>query len=211
MINSESSIDSSFVAEDELSPDPAESVEYPESLKQDFTKRFEELRPGILRYFSTIEKLRPDAEDLTQEVYLRAYIAFPEFQEQNDKSDSFSRWITTIAKNHAFSALKRRNRQQERSDSYISEQNDRTGSLEEEFFAGMLTEEQEKAINNLPAEYREVVSLRFSGEAGELMEYDDIAKKLGIPPGTVKSRMSRGRALLAESLKPANPENQNNN
>ena len=52
-----------------------------------------------------------------------------------------------------------------------------------------------EAFNNLPDDFRTTLGLRMSG-----MAYDEIAVALGVPLGTIKSRISRARSLVAESL-----------
>jgi RNA polymerase sigma-70 factor (ECF subfamily) len=53
-----------------------------------------------------------------------------------------------------------------------------------------------QAIEDLPEPYRETIRLRVIGQ----LEYEEIANKLGVPIGTVRSRINKARQLLTESL-----------
>lgn len=70
------------------------------------------------------------------------------------------------------------------------------GSLEDQFFNGLLQEELERAIDALPDAFRVVMVLvEVQGYT-----YEEVARLLGIPLGTVRSRLSRGRGLLQKAL-----------
>jgi RNA polymerase sigma-70 factor (ECF subfamily) len=75
----------------------------------------------------------------------------------------------------------------------------RTGVVVEEAIAqGELHDVVQRALVRLPPEYREAVVLRDL----EGRSYDEIADILGIPPGTVRSRIHRGREQLRQLLTP---------
>jgi RNA polymerase sigma-70 factor (ECF subfamily) len=146
-----------------------------------------------------------DAEDLTQDVFLKLYKNLSSFDLQKG---SFQTWITTLARNLLVDHF-RRTRLDRASDSldatYDGEEDgptmaDRladTRESQEQHFAGLeLKVRIQEALKQLSPELREAVILRDL----EDMDYKEIAQVLRIPEGTVKSRISRGRGELARLL-----------
>jgi RNA polymerase sigma-70 factor (ECF subfamily) len=146
-----------------------------------------------------------DAEDLTQEVFLKLYRNLASFDVERG---SFQTWITTLTRNLLVDHF-RRTRQQRATDSldagYAGEDDgarvtDRLadpGPSPESHAAGMeLKVRIQQALAQLSPELREAVVLRDL----EDMDYKEIAQVLRIPEGTVKSRISRGRGELARLL-----------
>lgn len=146
-----------------------------------------------------------DAEDLTQEVFLKVYGNLASFDLARG---SFQTWVTTLTRNLLVDHF-RRSRQQRATDSIdagweslgeqqsISERladshpnpHDRAASREIERMV-------QQALVKLSPELREAVILRDLQD----LDYKEIAQVLKIPEGTVKSRISRGRAELARLL-----------
>jgi len=138
------------------------------------------------------------AEDIVQDTFLRAYRNRGSFQ----AIAKFSTWIYTIAGNLAKSELRRRKRWRFLS---LGSQDERGAPLElpdpgsrpDRSTETALAEVQiEEALARLPDRYREAVILRDV----EGLDYDEIAKIIGCPLGTVKSRINRGRLRLQEEL-----------
>jgi len=145
-----------------------------------------------------------EAEDLVQETFLRAYNAWDQY-ERGTRAKS---WLFTICRN-VF--LRRREREQ-RHEEILSENVDRDGTSEDlvnpiwrsaagldpegEFFASIVDDRIVQALENLPEEYRTAVVLSDI----EGMPYAEIAEMVGVPVGTVKSRLFRGRRKLQEVL-----------
>ncbi|QMV19172.1 sigma-70 family RNA polymerase sigma factor [Granulicella sp. 5B5] len=147
-----------------------------------------------------------DAEDLTQEAFLKMYRNLASF---DPAKGGFTTWLTTLTRNLLVDNY-RRSRMERASDSldetYDGEEDgmtrgDRladTGKSQEQVVAGMeLRMQIQEALKQVSPELREAVILRDL----EDMDYKDIAEVLGVPQGTVKSRISRGRAELARLLK----------
>ena len=149
-----------------------------------------------------------DAEDLTQEVFLKLYRNLASFDVERG---SFQTWITTLARNLLVDHF-RRTRLERASDSLdasfsgddegatladrLAELTD-PGRSPEAHAAGMeLKVRIQQALAQLSPELREAVVLRDL----EDMDYKEIAQVLRIPEGTVKSRISRGRGELARLL-----------
>ena len=146
-----------------------------------------------------------DAEDLTQDVFLKLYKNLASFDTQKG---SFQTWITTLARNLLVDHF-RRTRLDRASDSldatFDGEEDGPTMAdrladprpSQEHHVAGLeLKVKVQAALKQLSPELREAVILRDL----EDMDYKDIAQVLRIPEGTVKSRISRGRGELARLL-----------
>ena len=149
-----------------------------------------------------------DAEDLTQDIFLKVYGSLQAF---DSGRGSLSVWVTTMTRNHLVDHY-RRSRLQRASDSLDagwddagSEGASHAGSLHlEDHRPGPhaqalqheLEREVQKALATVSPELREAVILRDLQD----MDYKEIAAVLRVPEGTVKSRISRGRAELARML-----------
>ena len=132
------------------------------------------------------------AEDLAQEVFLRAYRSLRRFE----PSRRFRPWLMAITANRIrdfFSTRARRGQIAWELDP-IAKAGEST-PLDRAQARQMLARGDE-AVALMPEETREVLRLRFV--LG--LDYDDVAETLGIPLGTVKSRISRARVSLRETL-----------
>ena len=133
-----------------------------------------------------------DAQDVVQEAYLRAFRSFAGFHGGNGRA-----WLLTIVRNTSYTLLKK-NRAADFTtfDEEIHVPSDESVSpattLEHTEDAELIKE----AINELPAEFREILVLRHQ----EGLSYKEIADIAQIPPGTVMSRLARARGKLKEYL-----------
>lgn len=146
---------------------------------------------------------RVEADDVVQETFLRAYRHWHTFR----PGTSARAWLFTIARN-VF--LRGRERQARRPETLESELDYDVGAVnaqdvlrevtehdpEQRFFASFIDEEVARAVEKLPADFREVVVLSDV----EGLNYAEIAEVVGVPLGTVKSRLYRGRRLLQRAL-----------
>jgi RNA polymerase sigma-70 factor (ECF subfamily) len=140
-----------------------------------------------------------EAQDLTQDVFLRVFKTLASFRAGEG---SFVVWLTRLTRNLLVDHYRRT--KYERVTDNLEEklpvleertsQFSRTDGLVAGREAGELLQE---ALERLSPELRETVILRDLQE----MEYREIARVLGVPEGTVKSRLNRGRAELARILK----------
>ncbi len=147
-----------------------------------------------------------DAEDLTQEVFLKVYRNLPSF---DTAKGSFTTWITTLTRNLLVDHFRRTRMERATGSldaSFDGEEDgptmaDRladTRPTQHHYVAGLeLKVRVQTALAELSPELREAVILRDL----EDMDYKEIAEVLRIPEGTVKSRISRGRGELARLLK----------
>jgi RNA polymerase sigma-70 factor (ECF subfamily) len=144
-----------------------------------------------------------EAQDLTQEVFLRVYRTLSSFR---STEGSFTTWLARLSRNLLIDHY-RRTRNERITDSIEEQLPGVEGRTEEKFkspsrpdsaVAGREASELlQSALGKLSPELRETIILRDLQE----MEYREIADVLAIPEGTVKSRLNRGRAELARLLK----------
>jgi RNA polymerase sigma-70 factor, ECF subfamily len=147
-----------------------------------------------------------DAEDLVQDTYLKAFRAADSFR----PGTNLRAWLFTILHNTARNRARDRARDTVAIDSETVEQaaeqptasrNGTVATPETLLIDEALTPELQAAVDQLPDAFRQAVWLRDVEE----FTYAEIAEMLGIPVGTVMSRISRGRRLLFERLKHLNP------
>ena len=133
------------------------------------------------------------AEDLAQEVFLKAYTNLHRFR----GDAQFSTWLTRIALNTTHSYFQsRRYKERRRSESFEPVFHDRaelaSHSAEEETVTAAQKEQFRVALATLHPRYREVIVL--IGLEGR--SYESVAETLAVPIGTVRSRLSKARELL---------------
>ena len=142
-----------------------------------------------------------DAKDLLQETILRAYRFFDQFT----KGTNCRAWLLTILYNSFRNGYRRATREQPAMSTEDFEQRLEAQSLladtahtdPEQMLSGRILGHQlETALDTLPPEFREALLLVDVQE----LNYREAAEVLDIPVGTVKSRVSRGRALMREAL-----------
>ena len=134
-----------------------------------------------------------DAEDLVQEACLRAFEYFDGF-----RGDSARAWLLTIVRNTCYTWLKRKQPEDLMAE-FDEEVHSSANALvtpEAIFFNEIDNQRLAKALEQLPAEYREVIVLREL----EGLSYKEIADVASVPAGTVMSRLARARRQLQESL-----------
>jgi RNA polymerase sigma-70 factor (ECF subfamily) len=141
-----------------------------------------------------------EAQDLTQEVFLRVFKTIKSFRSDEG---SFSTWLSRVTRNLLIDHY-RRTRQDRVTDSIeeqlpmMEEEGAAASARPDHVLAGREASEILQAtLQKLSPDLREAVILRDLQE----MEYREIAQVLGIPEGTVKSRINRGRAELARLLR----------
>jgi RNA polymerase sigma-70 factor (ECF subfamily) len=138
-----------------------------------------------------------DADDLVQETMLKAYRSWDQYQPGTNAKG----WLLTILRNSFINEYRRRTRHPETVDVDTIEPFAVFNDIQEEdpqgaFFDKIVDDEVLKAIDGLPSAFRETVVLSDV----EGMSYQEIGKILGIPVGTVKSRLFRARQMLQGKL-----------
>ena len=141
-----------------------------------------------------------DAKDLVQETYLKAFRFIHSFQQgTNSKA-----WLFRILKNSFINDFRKKSKEPPKVDYqevevfYNSDEINRpiTPDLRVETLRGMIGDEVSNALNSLAVDFRTVIILCDL----EGFTYEEIAKILDIPIGTVRSRLHRARNLLKDKL-----------
>ncbi len=142
-----------------------------------------------------------DANDLVQETYMKAH----RFIDKYIPGTNAKAWLFKICKNAYINHYRKKSKRPTRVDfEDIVNYHDSDDSkipgyldLREEIFANMMGDEVTIAINSLPIDFRTVVLLCDI----EGFTYEEIAKIIDVPIGTVRSRLFRARNMLKENLK----------
>lgn len=159
---------------------------------------------AVYRFALRLAGNPPEAEDLVQETFLRAWRSW----EQYTPGTNCKSWLFTICRN----VFLRQQERGKRHDEILSEQApddpdrlsrenpvfaaSKDSDPEGDFFREIVDDDVLEAIDELPEDYRMVVVLSDL----EGMAYREIADMLEIPVGTVKSRLFRGRRMLQQRL-----------
>ncbi|MGO9451574.1 MAG: sigma-70 family RNA polymerase sigma factor [Candidatus Binataceae bacterium] len=142
-----------------------------------------------------------DANDLLQETILRAWRFFEQFQ----PGTNCRAWLMTILFNNFRNGYRRTSREQPASSAAEFEHRLEASSLADDSkqdnpettVAGRaMDREVESALNALPDEFRSAMLLVDVEE----LSYQEVSAALEVPVGTVKSRVSRGRAIMRQAL-----------
>ena len=166
--------------------------------------RSERFRELVIRYQNLVAGIawrsgcrREDAEDVVSEVFLKVYKNLHQFRPDH----AFSTWLYKLTANHVVDRSRRAKKERGRTE--MPEQvEDHTPGAEE----GMETDERHalvrKALEFVDERYREVMHLVYV----EGLKVDETARVLGVPEGTVKTRLMRGREALRKVLVHKHPE-----
>ena len=164
-------------------------------------------RELIARYerpvFSLAQRMlrqREDAEDVTQETFVRMFRALDRY----DPTRPFSAWLFTIASRLSIDALRRRRlrplplvrREPGSDEEEILDVPDSGPGPDTVVQHGDEARRVQALIDGLPPHYRIVVVMRHLQD----LSYEEISDALHLPLGTVKARIHRARALLAQRL-----------
>ena len=141
-----------------------------------------------------------DANDLVQETYMKAF----RFIEKYDTGTNAKAWLFKILKNAFINQYRKKSKQPTKVDyeeivNFHDEEDTQYSSyldLREEIFQGMMGDEVTNAINALPVDFKTVILLCDI----EGFTYEEIAKIIDIPIGTVRSRLHRARNMLKDKL-----------
>ncbi|MCZ6550909.1 MAG: sigma-70 family RNA polymerase sigma factor [candidate division NC10 bacterium] len=166
-----------------------------------FTSLLQRHQKMILNFMYRMVGERGFAEDLTQEVFLKAYDALPRFR----REAAFATWLFRIAHNHCLNALRRKGR--EISESSLAKDPANGNPLARFADPSALPDEKleqrelhavvQTKLAELTPEHRAVLVLRdIQG-----LSYDEIASALNLEGGTVRSRIHRARMELKEKIR----------
>lgn len=163
--------------------------------REAFERQAEKVFPSVFGTALRLTRSREEAEDLAQEAIVRAYEAFDRFDGTN-----FKAWILRIVTNLYINKYRQRQR------------GPQLNSLDEEgvvepmagedeipdriLFDNLVGAEVEEALGKVPEDFR--IAVLLSDVEG--LSYQEIADATGVPIGTVRSRLARGRAILRKHL-----------
>lgn len=170
-----------------------------------FDEIVERYQHKIYGYVKRLVNNETDAEDITQEVFLKALTSLRSFREES----SLQTWLFRIATNLCRDVHRRRQREKGwlplwrhadgedgSSEECVIEIPDHHNNPEKLLLREELSDLLKQAIDRLPLAMREVLVLHDV----ESLSYEEIAHALGIPLGTVKSRLFHARARLRDAL-----------
>ena len=171
--------------------------------KRAFELLVEKYQHKLARLVSRLVRDPGEAEDVTQEAFIKAYRALPSFRGDS----AFYTWLYRIGINTAKNFLVATGRRAPTSTEVDAEEAE--GYESSELLHDINTPESllltkeigttvNAAIESLPEELRSAIQLREL----EGMSYEEIAKLMDCPIGTVRSRIFRAREAIAEKLKP---------
>lgn len=133
-----------------------------------------------------------DAEEAAQEAFLAAWKGLPRF-----RGDSrFSTWLYQLATHAAIDLMRREKKYRDNTDIEDAVLTDGTESPQEAVERQETQTAVQGALQALSPQAREILLLRYQAELG----YEEIAAVLGLPNGTVKSRINRAKVQLREAL-----------
>jgi RNA polymerase sigma-70 factor (ECF subfamily) len=143
----------------------------------------------------------PEAEDLTQEAFMKAFNSLATFNEEF----AFSTWLMKIASNNCIDYLRRRKLRtysihepiQYKDEKIEIDIPDQEPTPERSLIQTERKKMIEDAINELPERYRYVIILRHKEEKS----YEEISEILNLPLGTVKAQIFRAREILNRKLR----------
>jgi RNA polymerase sigma-70 factor (ECF subfamily) len=150
------------------------------------------LLPDLRAYARFLVRDPSRADDLVQEAALRALAAADQFQ----SGTSVKAWLFTILRN----TFLMQTRSRKREDAALAEQQQRPEALVVQPPAGEIAELARK-LETLPASLREALVLVGAGE----LSHEEAAAICGVPVGTMRARVSRARAKLAQAYGGAVP------
>ena len=171
--------------------------------EESFNELVSRYKDPLFNYVARMLKDRVYAEDIVQETFVRVYRNRNRYQQ----IAKFSTWIYTIAINLTKTELRRQNLRRFFSLSGSADSGksfelpDTKINLEKSAEDTIVGERIKGAIDELPKTFREVIILRDIQE----LSYEEISKIVGVPLGTVKSRVNRGRTRLQKMLKDLHP------
>jgi len=162
--------------------------------RREFDQRLAECGPLAFRIACGVLRNTADAEDVAQEALLRAYRRFDRLRDRG----RFRAWLVRITYRLALDCLRSSKRREQR-DTFRSQpaHQPRAATAEELAASNEFQAHLVRALEELPEKLRLVLLLA----AMEGHTIDEIAAMLGIPPGTVKSRIFFARKQLAEKLR----------
>jgi RNA polymerase sigma-70 factor (ECF subfamily) len=153
-----------------------------------FNRYSDAIRRLFLQRYTSVE----DTEDLLQETFIKVYINLHRYSADY----TFGQWVYTIARNTHID-FERRRQEDLSIDDKFSAPAASTPSPEESLISMQQRTQIEHYIECLPSQYRQLFKMRFL----EDYSYDEIAEKLHLPMGTVKTQIHRARERMCTLIR----------
>jgi RNA polymerase sigma-70 factor (ECF subfamily) len=192
-------------SEPEQAPEAAVAPPHEHVTDEEFEKLLMDTLEGAYRLAFRLSGDSQDAEDLVQEAALRSF----RFRETFEKGTSFKAWFYRIVVNHFYTTARRKRGAttslddlSDAHDIFLYSRSAAAGLLRPDgdpaanTIARMAEDDVARALAALPEEFRTVATLYFIDD----LSYQEIADILGVPIGTVRSRLHRGRHMLQKQL-----------
>ena len=166
-----------------------------------YRKLMDKYHDAIYSFIFRMVHDREQVEDLTQEAFIKAFSSLKNFNEEF----AFSTWLYKIATNNCIDYIRKRKLQmysidkpvESRDSEYVFELPDDSYEADRDVIADQRAVLLHDAIDKLPEKYRRVILLRHTDEKS----YEEIARMLRLPIGTVKAHIFRARELLYRQLR----------
>ena len=166
-----------------------------------YQRLMDKYHDAIFNFIYRMVRDREQVEDLTQEAFIKAFASLKSFNEEY----AFSTWLYKIATNNSIDYIRKKKLQMFSIDKPIeSKDSDFTFELPDDSYEAdreLISDQRavmlNEAIDQLPEKYRLVIRLRHVEERS----YEEIAKMLKLPIGTVKAHIFRARELLYKQLR----------
>jgi len=176
-----------------VSPAPGRTLRVDPALEREFEERLADSSTLAFRVALGVLRRREDAEDVAQEVYLRAHRSFASLRDR----ERFRPWLVRMAFRLALDRQRADRRRLRREDGIRRLEAAETGSVEDEATRSEVRQHVLRAVDALPEKLR-IVTLLAAIEGHDVCE---VARLLELPEGTVKSRLHLARKSLAEKLR----------
>jgi RNA polymerase sigma factor (sigma-70 family) len=166
-----------------------------------YQKLMEKYHDAIHNFIYRMVHDREQVEDLTQEAFIKAFASLKSFNEEF----AFSTWLYKIATNNSIDYIRKKKLQmysidkpiESKDSDFTFELPDETAEADKDLITDQRVRLIREAIDQLPEKYRMVIQLRHAEERS----YEEIAKALRLPIGTVKAHIFRARELLYKQLR----------
>jgi RNA polymerase sigma-70 factor (ECF subfamily) len=173
-----------------------------ENDEQAFAMLMERYRKPVYHMILKMVRNVDDAEDLTIEAFTKAFKNLYKFK----KDYTFSTWLFRIATNNSIDFIRKKkldtmslntSYQDESGTNMTIDVKDKSLNPQEEAIKAQKIELIQLFVTKLPAKYQRLVRLRYFNE----LSYEEIAKELEAPLGTVKAQLHRARELLYDLIR----------
>ena len=173
-----------------------------ENDEQAFAMLMERYRKPVYHMILKMVRNVDDAEDLTIEAFTKAFRNLYKFK----KDYTFSTWLFRIATNNSIDFIRKKkldtmsldtSYQDESGASMTIDVKDKNLNPQEEAIKAQKIEYIQLFVTKLPAKYQRLVRLRYFNE----LSYEEIARELDAPLGTVKAQLHRARELLYDLIR----------